>query len=190
VRTFAYVRPVQLEEAASALSRPAARAMGGGTDLLTQQDRGILPAESVVDLRGLGLDAIASEGDGVRIGATVTLADLGRDDAVRERFAVLNQAASAAASPQLREMGTVTPTWPAGCAAATPATPRSATTASTGWSRATASRSRPATWPRRCWRWTQPSRPAAARRGSRWQISTARPARRTAPPWRWRRASS
>ena len=37
----------------------------------------------------------------------MTLADLGRDDAVRERFAVLHQAASAAASPQLREMGTV-----------------------------------------------------------------------------------
>src|SRR4029079_10329773 len=81
--------------------------MGGGTDLLTQQDRGILAAESVVDLRGLGLDAIALEGEGIRIGATVTLADLGRDQAVHERFAVLHQAASAAASPQLREMGTV-----------------------------------------------------------------------------------
>ena len=107
MRTFAYARPARVEEAAAALSQPAARAMGGGTDLLTQQDRGILPAESVVDLRGLGLDAIAPEGDGIRIGATVTLADLGRDDAVRERFAVLHQAASAAASPQLREMGTV-----------------------------------------------------------------------------------
>ena len=107
MRTFAYARPAAVEEAAAALSQPAARAMGGGTDLLTQQDRGILPAESVVDLRGLGLDAIAPEGEGIRIGATVTLADLGRDEAVRERFAVLHQAASAAASPQLREMGTV-----------------------------------------------------------------------------------
>ncbi|HWH65479.1 MAG TPA: FAD binding domain-containing protein, partial [Gaiellales bacterium] len=107
MRTFAYARPAQIEEAAAALSQPAARPMGGGTDLLTQQDRGILPAESVVDLRGLGLDAITPEGDGIRIGATVTLADLGRDDAVRERFSVLHQAASAAASPQLREMGTV-----------------------------------------------------------------------------------
>src|SRR6185437_15071071 len=88
VRTFAYVRPAGVEEAAAALSQPAARAMGGGTDLLTQQDRGILAAESVVDLRGLDLDAIALEGEGIRIGATVTLADLGRDDAVRERFEI------------------------------------------------------------------------------------------------------
>jgi xanthine dehydrogenase YagS FAD-binding subunit len=107
VRTFAYVRPERVEDAAAALAQPAARAMGGGTDLLTQQHRGILPAASVVDLRGLGLDAIAPEGDGIRIGATVTLADLGRDDTVRESFAALHQAASAAASPQLREMGTV-----------------------------------------------------------------------------------
>ena len=42
MRTFAYVRPAGVEEAAAALSKPAARAMGGGTDLLTQQDRGIL----------------------------------------------------------------------------------------------------------------------------------------------------
>jgi xanthine dehydrogenase YagS FAD-binding subunit len=107
VRTFAYVRPERVEDAAAALAQPAARAMGGGTDLLTQQGRGILPAASVVDLRGLGLGAIAPEGEGVRIGATVTLADLGRDDTVRDSFAALHQAASAAASPQLREMGTV-----------------------------------------------------------------------------------
>ena len=107
MRTFAYARPLGVEEAAAALSQPTARAMGGGTDLLTQQDRGILAAESVVDLRGLGLDAVAAEGEGVRIGASVTLADLGRDQAIHERFAVLHQAASAAASPQLREMGTV-----------------------------------------------------------------------------------
>ena len=81
--------------------------MGGGTDLLTQQDRGIRAAESVVDLRGLGMDGIEADGDGLRIGATATLAELARHDVVRERFAVLHEAASAAASPQLREMGTV-----------------------------------------------------------------------------------
>jgi len=123
VRTFAYARPLGVEEAAAALSQPTARAMGGGTDLLTQQDRGILAAESVVDLRGLGLDAIALEGEGIRIGATVTLADLGRDQAIHERFAVLHQAASAAASPQLREMGTVGGTSASRCAAGTSGTP-------------------------------------------------------------------
>ena len=45
VRTFAYLRPAVIDDAAAALARDDARAMGGGTDLLTQQDRGILPTE-------------------------------------------------------------------------------------------------------------------------------------------------
>jgi xanthine dehydrogenase YagS FAD-binding subunit len=107
VKTFAYVRPSVIEAASAALQRPDARAMGGGTDLLTQQHRGLTPAESVIDLRGLGLHVIDDFGDTVRIGATSTLAAVGRHPGIAERFAVLHEAATAAASPQLREMGTV-----------------------------------------------------------------------------------
>ena len=107
MKTFAYVRPSVIEAASAALQRPDARAMGGGTDLLTQQHRGIMPAESVIDLRGLGLHVIDDFGDTVRIGATTTLAAVGRHPGIAERFAVLHEAATAAASPQLREMGTV-----------------------------------------------------------------------------------
>jgi xanthine dehydrogenase YagS FAD-binding subunit len=107
MRAFAYIRPASADEAAAALRTGSARPMGGGTDLLTQLDRGIRPADSVVDLRGLGLDEIAPHGDGLAIGATVRVADLARDAAVAGRYAALASAASAAASPQLREMGTV-----------------------------------------------------------------------------------
>jgi len=107
VKAFAYVRPAAIDAAKAALGRPDARAMGGGTDLLTQQDRGILAAESVIDLRGLGLNEIDDSGDRLRIGATATLAELGRHPAVAERYTVLHEAVRAAASPQLREMGTV-----------------------------------------------------------------------------------
>jgi xanthine dehydrogenase YagS FAD-binding subunit len=81
--------------------------MGGGTDLLTQQDRGILPAEAVIDLRTLGLSEIDDFGDGLRLGATATLADIGRAAAVQERYTALAEAIAQAASPQLREMGTL-----------------------------------------------------------------------------------
>jgi xanthine dehydrogenase YagS FAD-binding subunit len=81
--------------------------MGGGTDLLTQLDRGILPSDEVVDLRALGLSGIEHAGDGVRIGATTSVADVERDLGIGERFAGLAQAAAAVGSPQLREMGTV-----------------------------------------------------------------------------------
>src|SRR4051794_7556105 len=96
-----------IDAASAALARQDARAMGGGTDLLTQQDRGILPAEAVIDLRTLGLSEIDDFGDGLRLGATATLADIGRAAAVRERYTALAEAIAQAASPQLREMGTL-----------------------------------------------------------------------------------
>jgi xanthine dehydrogenase YagS FAD-binding subunit len=106
VRTFDYLRPSDAGEASARL-RDGARAMGGGTDVLTQLDRGILPADEVVDLRALGLSGIAHDGDGVRIGATTSVAEVERDPGIGERFAGLQQAAAAVGSPQLREMGTV-----------------------------------------------------------------------------------
>jgi xanthine dehydrogenase YagS FAD-binding subunit len=107
MRTFAYVRPENADAARAALSAPDARAMGGGTDLLTQQDRGIRPASTVVDLRGVGLSGIEAADGVLRIGATTTLAEIARDEGIAEHYLVLHQAASAAASPQLREMGTL-----------------------------------------------------------------------------------
>ena len=105
MRTFGYVRPADAGEASARL-RDGARPMGGGTDLLTQLDRDILPTDEVVDLRALGLSGI-EHGDGVRIGATTSVAEVERDAGVGERFAGLRHAAAAVGSPQLREMGTV-----------------------------------------------------------------------------------
>jgi xanthine dehydrogenase YagS FAD-binding subunit len=81
--------------------------MGGGTDLIPQLDRGILPADEIVDLRLLGLSGIEHTDGGVRIGATTSVADVERDPGIGERLAGLRQAAAAVGSPQLREMGTV-----------------------------------------------------------------------------------
>ncbi len=104
---FEYVRAESQEQAAELLEAGDARPMGGGTDLLTQLDRGIRTVATVVDLRGLGLDGIAVEDGRLRIGATESVAALTRNDDVRAGYAALAEAASAAASPQLREMGTV-----------------------------------------------------------------------------------
>jgi xanthine dehydrogenase YagS FAD-binding subunit len=106
MRTFGYVRPADAGEASARL-RDGARPMGGGTDLLPQLDRGILPADEVVDLRALGLSGIEHAGGGVRIGATTSVADVERDPGIGDRFAGLREAAAAVGSPQLREMGTV-----------------------------------------------------------------------------------
>ncbi len=81
--------------------------MGGGTDLIPQLQRGIRPADEVVDVRAAVSAGIEAEGQGLVIGGATRIADVARDADVGARFAVLAQAAAAVASPQLREMGTV-----------------------------------------------------------------------------------
>src|SRR5439155_18604512 len=76
VRTFAYARPTSVAEAAELLAEDGARPLGGGTDLLPQLERGIHPAATVVDLRGLGLDTIEEDGAGLAIGAAGRVAEL------------------------------------------------------------------------------------------------------------------
>lgn len=102
----AYVRPESLDAALAALAEPGAVPLGGGTDLAGQLDRGVRTAETLVDLRRCGLDRIEPEPDGVRIGAAVTLAALGSAELLAPYAAVV-AAARAAASPLLRNVGTV-----------------------------------------------------------------------------------
>jgi xanthine dehydrogenase YagS FAD-binding subunit len=107
VRDFDYARPADLAEARALLREDGARPLAGGTDLLPAQDHGIWPARRLVDVRALGLGGIAERDGALVVGATTTVADVARDERVRERYAALSEAARSAASPQLREMGTV-----------------------------------------------------------------------------------
>jgi len=108
VRQWEYRRAASLDEAAELLGDgKRARPMSGGTDLLTQLDRGINVPDVVVDLRPLNLGGIEHGAHGTRIGALTSVADVARDEGLAGRYAALHTAASAVASPQLREMGTV-----------------------------------------------------------------------------------
>ena len=64
-------------------------------------------AGTLVDVRALLGDAIEAHGDGLVIGAATRVADVASERRVAERYAALAQAARAAASPQLRNQGTV-----------------------------------------------------------------------------------
>ena len=101
-----YARPQSPEEALSLLARDGAVAMGGATDLAGQLDRGIRTASLLVDLQAAGLGEIRAEGDGLVVGATVTLAELAESPAVAP-YAAVATAAGEAASPLLRNVGTV-----------------------------------------------------------------------------------
>jgi CO/xanthine dehydrogenase FAD-binding subunit len=104
--TPAYERPAALEEAYELLARPGALPLLGGTDLMGQIDRGIVAPELLVDLRRTGLDQLETRDGGLAIGAGVTLATLASSELVRP-YAALATAASLAASPPLRNVGTI-----------------------------------------------------------------------------------
>ena len=101
-----YARPSSLDEALKLLARDDAVPMGGGTDLAGQVDRNIRAPGLLVDLRDSGLSRIDEDGDGLRIGSAVTLAELAAAPLVAS-YAAVATAAAAAASPLLRNVGTV-----------------------------------------------------------------------------------
>ncbi len=104
--TTTYSRPGNLGEALHLLAQPGARPLGGGTDLAGQLDRGLTTAATIVDLQALGLDGITTTETGARLGGTATLAAVAASD-VLTPWAVVREAASLAASPILRNQGTV-----------------------------------------------------------------------------------
>jgi xanthine dehydrogenase YagS FAD-binding subunit len=101
-----YARPASVDEALALLSRDGAAVLAGGTDLAGQIDRGIRAPSLLVDLQDVGLDGISADGEGVRLGATTTLAEVARSELVAPYVAVAT-AAGLAASPLLRNQGTV-----------------------------------------------------------------------------------
>jgi xanthine dehydrogenase YagS FAD-binding subunit len=112
MRTFTHFNARTVDEAVSILRRFGDRAqvIAGGTDLLGKMKDEILPSypEAVVNLKSIaGLDYIKEDSDGLKIGALTRLQDIATHPAVRQRYPALAEAAGRAASPHLREMGTL-----------------------------------------------------------------------------------
>ena len=108
IPNFTFVRPKSMKEAVDLLSKPGARAHAGGTDLLGCLRDEVFTAGKVVSLTGLSeLKGIAPSGAGLRIGALTTLAQVAGDPKVAATYRVLSEGAASAASPQLRNQGTL-----------------------------------------------------------------------------------
>ena len=112
MRKFKYVNASTLEEAVSVLKEHggAAKVIAGGTDLLGEMKDEILPQypEVLVNLGSIpGLDYIQEDGAALKIGAMTRLEDIARDQTVRNQYTALAEAAQKAASPHIREMGTL-----------------------------------------------------------------------------------
>ncbi len=86
-----------------------ARAHAGGTDLLGCLRDGVFGADTVVSLSGIpDLRGVRKNLDGgLLVGAMTTLAEVAADPAVAAGYAALAEGALSAASPQLRNQGTL-----------------------------------------------------------------------------------
>jgi carbon-monoxide dehydrogenase medium subunit len=108
---FNYLAPTTLDEALSLLANYKAKAkvIAGGTDLVPKLKRREIKApDYVIDIKGIpGLNKIKPNGSGLTIDALVTIGDVEASPQIRQKFAVLAQAAQSMASPQVRHRGTI-----------------------------------------------------------------------------------
>ncbi len=110
MNAFELAQPRSLEEAMGLLreKKGKARVLAGGTDLIPLAQERVIEPERLVSLRGVeGLDRIEIDEKALRLGALVTLVDLASDPRIRSGWPALSEGAGAAASPQIRNAGTV-----------------------------------------------------------------------------------
>ncbi len=112
MKAFAHFNTRTLDEAVSILRRYGGRArvLAGGTDLLGKMKDEILPTYpgALINLKAIaGLEYIKEESDALKIGALTRLEDIATHPIIIERYRALAEAARRAASPHLREMGTI-----------------------------------------------------------------------------------
>ena len=107
---FELFQPASTADALSLLDRYGSDAwvLAGGLDSFDWLKDRIKRPRYVVDLSGVGeLKGVRERDGGLEIGAMTTLTDVVRHPVVRERYAILSDAAEAAASPQIRNQGTI-----------------------------------------------------------------------------------
>ncbi len=110
MKAFEYASARDLAEAVALLGekKGTARILAGGTDLLTQMKERLVEPDRLVNLKEIpGLDRIEVSASGLRLGTLVRLAEIAGHPGVRKTWRALAEAAGAAASPQIRNEGTV-----------------------------------------------------------------------------------
>jgi len=109
MKNFEHVNAASAASAVSLLAaKGTSRPIACGTDLLTQMKLGIVEPDRLVNLKTIsGLNSITAGETGLTIGALATLDSIGSNRVVREIYPALARAIEVAASPQLRNLGTI-----------------------------------------------------------------------------------
>ncbi len=107
---FELFQPATTEDALGLLDRYGSKAwvMAGGLDSFDWLKDRVKRTEFVVDLSQVKeLRGIKAMDGGIEIGALTTLTEVVRDPMVKEKFSLLSEGAELAASPQIRNQGTI-----------------------------------------------------------------------------------
>ncbi len=105
-----YLQPATAREALDILSEFDGRALivAGGTDVIPLLRRGDLQADALVDITRLpDMNSIKVEGDWICLGGLVTHGQVCSSPLIREKAALLAEAAGAVGSPQIRNVATI-----------------------------------------------------------------------------------
>jgi CO/xanthine dehydrogenase FAD-binding subunit len=107
---IAYEKPESLSEALTLLKKAEgkSRLIAGGTDLVLQMKRGVYHADLLVDITGIpGLKKIEEDEGWIRIGASVTHAEVEKHPLIRREAKALSEGCGRMGSPQIRNIGTL-----------------------------------------------------------------------------------
>jgi xanthine dehydrogenase YagS FAD-binding subunit len=107
---FELYQPNSISDAQNLLNRyrEDAWVMAGGLDSFDWLKDRIKRPKVIVDLSGIAeLKGVRINGDGIEIGAMTTLTEVVKHPIVREKYRLLAEAAALAASPQIRNRGTI-----------------------------------------------------------------------------------
>ncbi|TAK06192.1 xanthine dehydrogenase family protein subunit M [bacterium] len=113
MKSFENVDVKSVKEAVGLLQKfhnekKSAQIVSGGTELLQLMKDRVVTPQYLINLKTIpGLNYIKEEKSGFRIGALTTLTEIEEDKGVQEKLLFLSQAAGEAASPQLRNAGTI-----------------------------------------------------------------------------------
>ena len=110
IPAFELFQPTSVDDALALQARHGAKAwvLAGGLDSFDWFKDRIKRPEVVIDLSQIReLRGIRADANGLEIGAMTTLTEVVRHPVVREKYGILPEAAEAAASPQIRNQGTI-----------------------------------------------------------------------------------
>jgi xanthine dehydrogenase YagS FAD-binding subunit len=108
MRDIAYLAVTDLREAIAALHTiDDAMLIAGGTNVVDYLRIGAISPEVLVDINGVGANAVEADGQGFALGALARMSDVAAHPAMRANFPVVVQALELSASPQLRNMASI-----------------------------------------------------------------------------------